>query len=182
MDKKAVVEKLYKLQKAEEQDQKDKESYLQIITDAQVRIMRSKQSLDRLNLEFEKKSFDIETLFDKYSQAPGDVSALMNAVMVLLNLDWTVVPKESFQSIKTIVREKVNIIQLLKSIDRDSYDVNMVKKLERFTNIDNFYEEHMRGICDEAGILCEWVLALIACIKDKSTMQPNNQRYSDLVS
>lgn len=58
--------------------------------------MRSKQALDRLNKEFVTKSFDIETVFDKYSQAPGDLSALMNAVMVLLNLDGTIVPKESF--------------------------------------------------------------------------------------
>jgi hypothetical protein len=58
--------------------------------------MRSKQALDRLNEEFEKSSFDIEAIFDKYSQAPGDVSAVMNAVMVLLKLDGTVVPKESF--------------------------------------------------------------------------------------
>lgn len=144
--------------------------------------MRSNQSLDRLNAEFEKKSFDIEIIFDKYTQAPGDLSALMNAVMVLLNLDWTVVPKESFQSIKTIAREKANMIQLLKSIDRDSYEIKTVKKLERFTNMDNFYEQHMRGICNEAGILCEWVLALVAYTKDKSIIEPNNQRYSDLIS
>jgi hypothetical protein len=58
--------------------------------------MRSNQALDRLNKEFETKSFDIETVFDKYSQASGDLSALMNAVMVLLNLDGIIVPKESF--------------------------------------------------------------------------------------
>jgi len=58
--------------------------------------MRSNQALDRLNKEFEKSSFDIEVIFEKYSQAPGDVSALMNAVMAVLKLDGIVVPKESF--------------------------------------------------------------------------------------
>lgn len=58
--------------------------------------MRSNQALDRLNKEFAKSSFDIELIFEKYSQAPGDMSALMNAVMVLLKLDGTVVPKENF--------------------------------------------------------------------------------------
>lgn len=96
LDKKTVVAKLYQLQQTEEQNQRDKENCLQIITDAQVRIMRSNQALDRLNKNFDKQSFDFETIFEKYSQAPGDVSALMNAVMVLLHLDETIVPKESF--------------------------------------------------------------------------------------
>jgi len=32
-DKKAVVQKLYQLERAEEQNQRDKENYLQVITD-----------------------------------------------------------------------------------------------------------------------------------------------------
>lgn len=74
------------------------------------------------------------------------------------------------------------MLTLLKSINRDSYDAKTVKKLERFTNMDNFYEQHMRGICNEAGVLCEWVLTVVAYVQDKSIMEPNNQRYSDLVS
>lgn len=74
------------------------------------------------------------------------------------------------------------MITLLKGISRDSYDANTVKKLERYTQMDNFYEQHMRGICNEAGILCEWVLTVTAYIQDKSIIEPNNKRYTDLVS
>ena len=74
------------------------------------------------------------------------------------------------------------MITLLKGIGRDSYDTNTVKKLEKYTNMDNFYEQHMRSICGEAGTLCEWVLTVISYIQDKSIMEPNNKRYTDLVS
>jgi chromosome segregation ATPase len=74
------------------------------------------------------------------------------------------------------------MIALLRGIGRDSYDTSTVKKLERYTKMDNFYEQHMRSICNEAAVLCEWVLAVTGYIQDKSIMEPNNKRYTDLVS
>merc|ERR1712166_1211377 len=77
----------------------------------------------------------------------------MNAVMIVLGKEpsWVVAKKELADS---------NFIKKVMDYDKENISQVILKKIEKYTRMDNFKPEHVTKISLAAGALCSWVRSL----------------------
>jgi hypothetical protein len=86
-----------------------------------------------------------------YKHPPADVATVMAAVMTVLG------KKTAWAS---VVKELSEVSKFVKSIiefNAETINQATLKKIEKYTKMDNFKPEHMMKISSAGASLCAWV-------------------------
>ena len=129
---------------------------------AEPALVSAKKAIDTLDKKYiaEIKSFN---------SPPADVATVMNAVMILLGKEpsWVVVKKE-LSDPKFMIK--------IRDFNKENISQVILKKIEKYTRMDNFKPEHVCKISLAAGALCAWVISLEDYAKALKVVAPKRAK------
>lgn len=132
---------------------KEKEETLQLAAEADAELKKAEPALlaAQAAIELLDKKYIAE--IKSFNTPPPDVATVMNAVMIVLGKEpsWVVAKKELADS---------NFIKKVMDYDKENISQVILKKIEKYTRMDNFKPEHVTKISLAAGALCSWVRSL----------------------
>lgn len=129
---------------------------------AEPALIAAQQALEMLDKKFiaEIKSF---------SSPPPDVATVMSAVMIILGKDtsWAAVKKELADS---------QFVKKVMEFDKENIPPQILKKVERYTKMENFQPAYVSKISQAAGALCMWVRSIEDFSKALKVIEPKRKK------
>jgi len=104
-----------------------------------------------------------------FNSPPADVQTTMNAVMIVLQKEpsWPSAKKELSDS---------NFIKKVMEFDKENISATVLKKIEKYTKMENFQPQFVMKVSIAAGALCQWVRSLEDYSKALKVVAPKRQR------
>jgi len=132
---------------------KEKEETLQLAAEADAELKKAEPALLAAQAAIEMLDKKYIAEIKSFNTPPPDVATVMNAVMIVLGKEpsWVVAKKELADS---------NFIKKVMDYDKENISQVILKKIEKYTRMDNFKPEHVTKISLAAGALCSWVRSL----------------------
>jgi dynein heavy chain len=132
---------------------KEKEETLQLAAEADAELKKAEPALLAAQAAIEMLDKKYIAEIKSFNTPPPDVATVMNAVMIVLGKEpsWVVAKKELADS---------NFIKKVMDFDKENISQVILKKIEKYTRMDNFKPEHVTKISLAAGALCSWVRSL----------------------
>lgn len=125
----------------------------QLAAEADAELKKAEPALDAAQKAIEMLDKKYIAEIKSFNTPPPDVATVMNAVMIVLGKEpsWVVAKKELADS---------NFIKKVMDYDKENISQVILKKIEKYTRMDNFKPEHVTKISLAAGALCSWVRSL----------------------
>lgn len=125
----------------------------QLAAEADAELKKAEPALDAAQAAIAMLDKKYIAEIKSFNTPPPDVATVMNAVMIVLGKEpsWVVAKKELADS---------NFIKKVMDYDKENISQVILKKIEKYTRMDNFKPEHVTKISLAAGALCSWVRSL----------------------
>lgn len=125
----------------------------QLAAEADAELKKAEPALDAAQAAIAMLDKKYIAEIKSFNTPPPDVATVMNAVMIVLGKEpsWVVAKKELADS---------NFIKKVMEYDKENISQVILKKIEKYTRMDNFKPEHVTKISQAAGALCSWVRSL----------------------
>lgn len=149
--------------------EKEKEDTLQLAADAEAELKKAEPALlaAQSALELLDKKFIAE--IKSFTSPPTDVATVMSAVMIVLQKDPT------WQTVKKELADP-NFVKKIMEFDKERISQATLKKIERYTKMENFQPQYVVKVSVAAGALCQWVRSLEDYSKALKVVAPKRQK------
>jgi len=133
--------------------EKEKEETMQLQQDAEAELKKAEPALlaAQQALEMLDKKYIAE--IKSFTAPPPDVATVMNAVMIVFQKEatWQTVKKELADS---------QFVKKVTEFDKENISPATLKKIEKYTKMENFQPQYVSRVSMAAGALCMWVRSL----------------------